>query len=110
MPKSAESRCPHREIQNRRSHWPRRRTSVSEPDDRNGVKSGKARSEHIPSGLLTRADVVDAFWHFWFVPDWGHSAGYSITSSARPSSGSGTVRRSVLAVLRLMISSTFWSA
>ena len=32
------------------------------------VKSGKARSEHIPSGLLTRADVVDAFWHFWFVP------------------------------------------
>src|SRR5262249_27597892 len=32
---------------------------------------------------------------------------YSITSSARPSSVSGTVRPSALAVLRLMISSTF---
>src|SRR5262245_48662541 len=32
---------------------------------------------------------------------------HSITSSARPSSGSGTVRPSALAVLRLMISSTF---
>jgi len=32
---------------------------------------------------------------------------YSITSSARPSSESGTVMPSVLAVLRLMISSTF---
>ena len=32
--------------------------------------------------------------------------GYSITSSARPSSESGTVRPSALAVLRLMISST----
>ena len=31
---------------------------------------------------------------------------YSITSSARPSSVSGTVRPSALAVLRLMISST----
>ena len=25
------------------------------------VKSGKARSDHIPSGLLPRADIVDAF-------------------------------------------------
>ena len=32
---------------------------------------------------------------------------HSTTSSARPSSGSGTVRPSALAVLRLMISSTF---
>ena len=32
---------------------------------------------------------------------------HSITSSARPSSGSGTVRPNALAVLRLMISSTF---
>src|SRR5215813_8748749 len=32
---------------------------------------------------------------------------YSITSSARPSSGSGMVRPSVLAILRLMTSSTF---
>jgi len=33
--------------------------------------------------------------------------GYSITSSARPINGSGTVIPSALAVLRLMISSTF---
>src|SRR5262249_26342001 len=32
---------------------------------------------------------------------------YSITSSARPSSGSGILRPSVFAVLRLMTSSTF---
>src|SRR5262245_21437872 len=32
---------------------------------------------------------------------------HSITSSARPRSGNGIVRPSVLAVLRLMISSTF---
>jgi hypothetical protein len=32
---------------------------------------------------------------------------HSITSSARPSSESGTVRPSALAVLRLMINSTF---
>jgi hypothetical protein len=32
------------------------------------VKSGKARSEHIPSGLHPRADIVDALWHFRFVP------------------------------------------
>jgi hypothetical protein len=34
-----------------------------------GVKSGKARGEHIPSGLPPRADIVDAFWHFRFVPE-----------------------------------------
>jgi hypothetical protein len=32
---------------------------------------------------------------------------YSITSSARPSSGSGTVRPNALAVLRFRINSTF---
>src|SRR5262245_64387271 len=32
------------------------------------VKSGKARSEHIPSGLPPRADIVDALSHFRFVP------------------------------------------
>jgi hypothetical protein len=32
------------------------------------VKSGKARSEHIPSGLPPGADIVDGFWHFRFVP------------------------------------------
>jgi hypothetical protein len=32
------------------------------------VKSGKARSEHIPSRLPPRADIVDALWHFRFVP------------------------------------------
>ena len=37
----------------------------------------------------------------------GHCAVHSITSSARPSSDIGTVRLSALAVLRLMISSTF---
>src|SRR6516165_1255189 len=35
------------------------------------------------------------------------AAFHSITSSARPRSGNGIVRPSVLAVLRLMISSTF---
>ena len=33
------------------------------------VKNGKARSEHIPSGLPPRADIVDALWHFRFVPN-----------------------------------------
>jgi hypothetical protein len=32
------------------------------------VKSGKARCEHIPSGLPPRADIVNALWHFRFVP------------------------------------------
>src|SRR5262249_5114071 len=36
-----------------------------------------------------------------------HLRGHSISSSARPDSGSGTVMPSALAVLRLMISSTF---
>src|SRR6516225_9257211 len=36
-----------------------------------------------------------------------HLRGHSITSSARPISGSGIVRPSVFAVLRLMILSTF---
>jgi len=35
-------------------------------------QSGKARSEHIPSGLLPTADIVDAFWHFRFVPSADH--------------------------------------
>ena len=29
---------------------------------------GKARGEHIPSGLPPRADIVDALWHFRKVP------------------------------------------
>jgi hypothetical protein len=33
------------------------------------VKSGKALSEHIPSGLPPRADIVDAFWQVRFVPE-----------------------------------------
>ncbi len=37
----------------------------------------------------------------------GYLAPYSITSSARPSTESGTMRPSALAVLRFMISSTF---
>ena len=43
------------------------------------------------------------------LPLWGQQevVAYSITSSARPRSGSGTVNPSALAVLRLRISSTF---
>jgi len=41
------------------------------------------------------------------VSRFGHRPDYSITSSARPSRGSGTVTPSALAVLRLMVSSTF---
>jgi hypothetical protein len=33
------------------------------------VKSGKARSEHIPSGLPPGADIVDAFWQVRFVQE-----------------------------------------
>ena len=29
---------------------------------RNELKSGKARSEHIPSGT-PKADIIDALWH-----------------------------------------------
>ena len=39
-----------------------------EPPCLSWVISGKARGEHIPSGLLPRADIVDAFRHFRFVP------------------------------------------
>jgi hypothetical protein len=27
------------------------------------------RSEHIPSGMLPKADIIDAFRHFRFVPE-----------------------------------------
>ena len=47
------------------------------------VKGGKARSEHIPSGLPPKADIVDAFWDFRFVPK--SEVTYSIVSSARAS-------------------------
>ena len=50
------------------------------------VKSGKARSEHIPSGLPPKADIVDAFWDFRFVPK--SEVTYSIVSSARASHSS----------------------
>src|SRR5262249_39521379 len=40
------------------------------------------------------------------MPQGGHPPHHSITSSARPSSGSGTVRPNALAVLKLMYSST----
>ena len=39
------------------------------------VKSGKARSEHILSGLPPKADIVDAFWHFRFVPKAAQAGG-----------------------------------
>jgi hypothetical protein len=73
-------------------------------------KSGKARSEHIPSGLLPRADIVDAFWHFRFMPTFGlmhrsKSHSYSITSSARCWRCGGTLRPRALAVFRLMTNS-----
>src|SRR6478735_3109008 len=50
------------------------------------VKGGKARSEHIPSGLPPKADIVDAFWDFRFVPK--SEVTYSIVSSARASHSS----------------------
>src|SRR4029077_21247369 len=61
-------------------------------------------SEHIPSGLLPKADIVDAFWHFRFVPIGDIRLVYSITSSARAKSAAGTVMPSALAVFILMTS------
>jgi hypothetical protein len=77
-----------------------------------GVKSGKARCEHIPSGLPPRADIVNALWHFRFVPGGDLSRcsnvreqSYSITSSARTSSVEGMSMPSALAVIKLMTNS-----
>ncbi len=64
---------------------------------------GQARHfDHAPitSGLPRQAEKFRAGRHFAFVPT-SESRDYSITSSARPSSESGTVRPSALAVLRL---------
>src|SRR5262249_12612816 len=62
----------------------------------------------VMSALPPEADMCSATSDVRFGPkaDIGHLF-YSITSSARPSSEIGTVRPSALAVLRLMISSTF---
>jgi hypothetical protein len=43
-----------------------------------GSKSRKARSEHIPSGLPSRADIVDALWHFRFVARSWRAAGIDV--------------------------------
>src|SRR5262249_20381693 len=73
-------------------------------------KSGKTRSEHIPSGLPPRADIVDALRHFRFVPGSdictaANPRRYSITSLAGASTDGGRVRPSALAALRLIASS-----
>jgi hypothetical protein len=54
----------------------------------------------------SKADMCSAQAHVRFVPKADIPA-YSMTSSARPINDSGTVTPSALAVLRLMISSTF---
>jgi hypothetical protein len=57
----------------------------------------------------SRHTLPDSYRHLVPIPASCAAAkrSYSITSSARPSSGSGTVSPSALAVLRFMISSTF---
>ena len=57
-------------------------------------------------GLPLRADIDDADGQVSYGPE-GDMASYSITSSARPSSESGTVMPSALAVFELIISSIF---
>ena len=59
------------------------------------------------SALPPKADMCGATRYVRFVPDLGHRGPYSNTSSARPISVLGMVRPSVLAVFRLMYSSTF---
>src|SRR5262245_3660106 len=81
-----------------------RRNVLSEARSAEGL-TGKARSEHIPSGLPPRADIIDALWHFRFVPkpavsNRSNAARYSITSSARARSDGGMSSPSALAVLR----------
>jgi hypothetical protein len=65
-----------------------------------GVKSGKARSEHIPSGLPPRADIVDALWQFRFVPRADIRQTHPIRRRrANGFSGSGADRSGVLALI-----------
>ena len=64
------------------------------------------------SALSAKADIDRRDRHVRFVPKAdsrtaAKNYAYSITSSARPSSGSGNVRPSALAVFRLITSSTF---
>jgi hypothetical protein len=51
------------------------------------------------SALPPKADIAERAWDVRFVPI--ADIAYSITSSARPSSESGTVRPGLLAILRL---------
>ena len=65
------------------------------------------RSQPVMSALTPKADMCSAMGYFRFGPKADIHFVYSITSSARLCTDCGTVRPSFLAVLRLMISSTF---
>src|SRR5262245_42565673 len=68
-----------------------------------GSKSGKARSEHIPSGLPPRADIVDALKHFRQEPTCApQRILYSICSSAISRRLNGTSMSSARTAFRLM--------
>jgi len=69
-------------------------------------------ASHMSSGFAPRADIVAACRHVRFVSkpavsNRSKQRSYSITSSARASSVGGNVMPRTLAVIRLMISSTF---
>src|SRR5258706_12454259 len=79
------------------------------------VKTGKAQCEQMFSALPPRADIARRSRHVRFVPSRDSCTAaklqsYSITSSAVVRMSGGTVRASVLAVLRLMTSSYFVGA
>src|SRR5215472_882032 len=82
-------RCRERDV-------PRSYRAVEKPDHRD-CRLLRARREGPRSRAAEQRDELAPF----------HLRGHSITSSARPRSESGTVRPRALAVLRLMISSTF---
>ena len=73
------------------------------------VKRGKtdaADAEAVCEAPSTE-DIIRPSGHFPELMQCSKQPDHSITSSTRPSSGSGTVMPSALAVLRLRISSTF---
>jgi hypothetical protein len=90
---------------------PRRIIGSGPPMSALGQKQTWA-SEIAMSALPPKADIVHGGGNVRFVPKadilrCGKRCRYSITSSARPSSASGMVTPSALAVLRLTTSSTF---
>ena len=75
-------------------------------------KTRRTRIEHMSAGLPLITDIARRGWHGRKVPERavsnrGKTCAYSITSSARACSVSGTVRPSALAVLRLSTNSNF---